>query len=505
LCIPFLKSEVVIKGLVMKKNILNFFPSILLVLCLSVFIGCSDDDNTESIVEAGDDTEDEDDDGFEYPVPEGPQLAFPGAEGAGLYTSGGRAGDVYIVNRLDDPEFISPPAGTIRHAINQTGARTIVFAVSGDIQLTRALNITSGDLTIAGQTAPGGGITIRDYPVQIDADNVIIRFLRFRLGDETATEADAIWGRSTKNILIDHCSMSWSTDECASFYNNENFTMQWCLIAESLNESVHDKGSHGYGGLWGGYKATFHNNLLAHHKSRNPRFYGVRDGIVREQAEIINNVIYNWGDNSAYGGEGGEYNIINNYYKAGPATKNHRSRIFEAYKVSDYGRFYVNGNYVDGEALVTNDNWLGFDLKSGGDKVALKVDTAFDISDVTILPAQEAFENVLKHAGMSMSRDAIDERIINEVQTGTASYGGSWGAGLGLIDTQSIVGGWPELQSEKAPVDSDGDGMPDAWEVEKKLDPEDAEDGKKYILSPDYTNLEVYLNGLVSDKIGFGQ
>jgi hypothetical protein len=229
----------------------------------------------------------------------------------------------------------------------------------------------------------------------------------------------------------------------------------------------------------------------------------VRDGIVRERAEMINNVIYNWGDNSAYGGEGGEYNIINNYYKAGPATQKNGSRIFEAYKVADYGHFYVSGNYVDGYASVTNDNWLGIDLKSGGVKLELKMDTPFEISDLAIVSAQDAYENVLTHAGMSMVRDGIDARIVEEVRTGTATYGGSWGAGLGLIDTQATVGGWPEHHSVEAPLDADGDGMPDAWETVRGLDPEDPEDGKKYILSAEYTNLEVYLNKLVFDEIGF--
>jgi pectate lyase len=460
------------------------------LLLVALLLGCSSDDD----VHPDDDQEEE----FDLPdrtvIP-----AFPGAEGAGMFTKGGAEGKVYVVTSLED----TFSEGSLRHAVEQFGARTIVFAVSGEIKLTGALKITKGDLTIAGQTAPGDGITLRDYPVQIDADNVIVRFLRFRLGDETATEADAIWGRGRKNIIIDHCSMSWSTDECASFYNNENFTMQWCLIAESLNESVHDKGAHGYGGLWGGYNATFHNNLLAHHKSRNPRFYGVRDGIVRERAEMINNVIYNWGDNSAYGGEGGEYNIINNYYKAGPATQKNDSRIFEAFKVADYGHFYVSGNYVDGYASVTNDNWLGIDLKSGGVKLELKIDTPFEISDLAIVSAQDAYENVLTHAGMSMVRDGIDARIVEEVRTGTATYGGSWGAGLGLIDTQATVGGWPEHNSVEAPLDADGDGMPDAWETVRGLDPEDLEDGKKYILSAEYTNLEVYLNKLVFDEIGF--
>lgn len=462
------------------------------LLPVGLLLGCSSDDDVNPDIDQEEELE----------IPDRTAIpAFPGAEGAGMFTKGGAEGKVYVVTSLED----TFSEGSLRHAVEQSGARTIVFAVSGEIKLTRGLRITKGNLTIAGQTAPGDGITLRDYPVQIDADNVIVRFLRFRLGDETATEDDAIWGRGRKNIIIDHCSMSWSTDECASFYNNENFTMQWCLIAESLNESVHDKGAHGYGGLWGGYNATFHNNLLAHHKSRNPRFYGVRDGIVRERAEMINNVIYNWGDNSAYGGEGGEYNIINNYYKAGPATQKHHSRIFEAYKVTDYGRLYVDGNFVDGYTSVTNDNWLGIDLKSGGNKLELKVESPYEISTVAIVSAQDAYENVLEHAGMSMMRDGIDARIVEEVRSGTATYGGSWGAGLGLIDTQATVGGWPEYSSMDAPLDTDGDGIPDAWEIAKGLDPEDAGDGNKYSLSGEYTNLEVYINELVFERIGFGK
>ena len=470
-------------------------------------ISCSkdnDDDHVEEELRPGEE-EDEDEDGLEeYPAPEGPVLAFPGALGGGSYTTGGRGGSVYVVTRLDDPEFSAPPVGSLRHAVEQTGARTIVFAVSGTIQLSRPLRITKGDLTVAGQTAPGQGITLRDYPVTIDADNVIIRFIRFRMGDETATEDDALWGRNRKNIIIDHCSMSWSTDETASFYNNENFTLQWSLLSESLNMSVHDKGAHGYGGLWGGYHATFYGNILAHHKSRNPRLWGVREGVTREKTELINNVIYNWGDNSAYGGEGGSYNIINNYYKSGPGTKKHHSRIFEAYKITEYGKFYVSGNYVNGYPAVSNDNWLGMHLSGSGNINDLKMETPFDVSDVVALPAQEAYEAVLAHAGMSIYRDPVDTRVIEEIRTGTATYGGSWGAGSGIIDSQLTVGGWPELVADEAPLDSDGDGMPDAWEEQHGLNPNDPADAGRYHLSPEYTNLEVYLNELVKEKIGFG-
>jgi PelA/Pel-15E family pectate lyase len=436
------------------------------------------------------------------------KLAFPTAEGFGKYTSGGRGGKILFVDNLNDEG-----RGSLRAAVEADGARTVVFRVSGTIYLESQLVITSGDITLAGQSAPGDGVCIANYPFKIAADNVIIRYMRFRMGDAGRAEDDALGGTRHKNIIIDHCSMSWSTDECASFYNNEHFTLQWCILSESLRKSVHAKGEHGYGGIWGGMKATFHHNLLAHHSSRNPRFCGARyheDTKETEIADFRNNVIYNWGFNSSYAGENGQYNIVNNYYKPGPATrKDVNHRILEAWQSRDYngfhdfGHFYISGNVMDGNAAVTKNNRDGVDYKSYSD--ALHINQEFDHSDSlynrcksdTLFPfditvkhtAQQAYAAVLKSAGASLHRDAIDSRIMNEVKTGTAKFGEN-----GMIDSQTQVGGWAELKSLPYPKDSDGDGIPDAWETSHKLNPNDASDGVKYGISKDYTNLEMYLN-----------
>jgi pectate lyase len=418
-----------------------------------------------------------------------PPLAFPGAEGFGRYTTGGRGGKVYTVTNLSDDG-----PGSLRNGIQKKGARIIVFAVSGNIELQSPLFINNNDVTIAGQTAPGDGICIQNYPVSVNADNVIIRYLRFRLGDEQGVEDDALKGARQKNIMIDHCSISWATDECASFYYNENFTMQWCIISESLNNSVHTKGEHGYGGIWGGRKATFHHNLVASHTSRLPRFSGSATvpNPPDELVDFRNNVIYNWMNNNTYGGETGRYNVVNNYYKPGPATKsNRRERILDPSQ--PYGKFYVSGNYLEGYSNISQNNKLG--IVAGADEIM--VSQPFSVEDITEQSAKDAYHRVLQQAGASLVRDAVDTRIIEEVKTGTARFGKNKD---GIIDSQRDVGDWPVLKSLPAPKDSDGDGMPDAWEIKYKLNPNDPSDGPKYTLSKSYTNVEVYINGLVSEK-----
>lgn len=434
--------------------------------------------------------------------------AFPGAEGGGMYTTGGRGGRVYYVNSLEDTIMGNKKTqeGTLRWCLKQKGAKTVLFKIAGIIHLKSKL-IVNDSTTIAGQSAPGDGICIANYPVRVEGDNVIIRYMRFRMGDLCGVEDDALCGYRNKDIIIDHCSMSWSTDECASFYDNENFTMQWCIISESLRASVHKKGTHGYGAIWGGQKASYHHNLLAHHDSRNPRMCGSRysNQADLELVDFRNNVIYNWGSNSGYAGEGGRYNFINNYYKPS-STSSNRDRIFSpnadegANKQAEgvWGTFYLSGNYVHGYDKVTKNNLLGFqpnpESKDIKDLISL---TPFEVPFVTTDNAKTAYQKVLRYAGASYKRDKTDERIVNEVENGLTPVRASHNAGTkpGMIDSQTDVGGWETYtySPECVSTDSDIDGIPDRW-LEKHYPTKTAND----LNEEGYTYLEVYLNSLIN-------
>lgn len=442
--------------------------------------------------------------------------AFPGAEGYGKYTVGGRGGKVYVVTTLEDyDKGETPIEGSFRRAVEKKGSRTIVFAVAGNIYLKRKLDITKDSITIAGQTAPAPGVCICGHQVRIKANQVVLRYLRFRLGDINQEESDALSSNAStekgrfNDIIIDHCSVSWSTDECASFYGNERFTFQWNIVSESLRKSIHAKGSHGYGGIWGGKGASYHHNLLAHHDSRNPRFDHPGVGDIAGVVDFRNNVIYNWGNNSAYGGQCRTINIVNNYYKPGPATaKSKRSRIFAPEAgVGDalygYGKYYVNGNFVVGDKTATKNNWAGGvqQIRKDIDPLVFSYDTIrmkeeFPAADIPYTDAETAYNQVLAHVGASLYRDEVDSRIIEEVRKGKATYGEN-----GLIDSQEQVGGFPILeQTGTVPADTDIDGMPDEWETTNGLNPHDKKDSAGYNLSEQYTNLEMYINSLVPEE-----
>ncbi len=438
------------------------------------------------------------------------QLAFPDAEGYGKYTVGGRGGEVFEVTNLHDSG-----EGSLRAAVEAEGPRTVVFRVSGTIDLKSNLTIRNPYITIAGQTAPGDGICIKRYPLSIGADEVIIRYIRVRLGDESGVDADAVSSRYNKNLILDHVSASWSVDETMSVYHNENVTVQWCLIAESLYQSNHVKGHHGFGGIWGSNYSTYHHNLLAHHSSRNPRFASGCGN-----TDYRNNVLYNWGYQSCYGAEKIQpgrpqfnfsmVNMVANYYKPGPATKPGEV----SYRIANpsaregdggFGQWYIADNVVEGNATVSANNWNG-GVQPANSVRKFNLDKPWPSMPINQQTAGEAYLSILKNAGATLpKRDAVDARIIEEVRNGVAIYEGpnykpnntmqDKSKKSGIIDSQNDVGGWPELKSSPAPTDSDHDGMPDDWEMKNGLNPNNAADRNK-VAADGYTMLEKYINSI---------
>ena len=410
--------------------------------------------------------------------------AFPGAEGYGARASGGRGGQVIAVTNLN----ASGP-GSLNAACRAKGSRIVVFKVAGTIE--GDVRVSNDHITIAGQTAPGDGICIKGS-LRIDANDVVIRYLRVR-PDPSVGEVDAIFGRYKRDIVLDHISASWSSDEILSVYHNENVTIQWCMMTEACVKIVDGKDTgHRFGGIWGNRYGTYHHNLFAHNDSRNPRWAsgcGYND--------YRNNVLYNWGYNTCYGGGASQpgrpdlnfstFNMIANYYKPGPATReNVKRRIAAPGDSEGFGSWYVARNTVEGFPDVSQDNWLGID----GDQFK-KLDEAWEAIPIHQESSLEAFQSVLDHVGCSLpNRDSVDARIIEEVRTGTANHGT-----YGIIANPRDSGGWPELIGGVAPVDLDCDGMPDAWERRYGLSPEDASDHSADTDSDGYTNLEEYLNG----------
>ncbi|HVG16578.1 MAG TPA: hypothetical protein VM935_16510, partial [Chitinophagaceae bacterium] len=430
------------------------------------------------------------------------------------YTKGGRGGAVLIVTNLNDDG-----EGSLRKAVQAKGPRIVVFAVSGTIHLLSPLSIKS-DVTIAGQTAPGDGICLADYPVSLGGNNIIVRYIRVRMGDKNQNKGmvhgagsdDAFGGVRRNNIVIDHCSFSWSTDEVFSMYAGDSTTAQWNMMSEPLNYSYHfetgdtDFERHGYGGIWGGKHASFHHNLIAHCNSRTPRFDGIRNSPI-ENVDYRNNVIYNWGSNNVYAGEGGNYNIVNNYYKYGPSTSNSvKSRVANPFKTDKipFGKFHISGNYMDGSAEVTADNWLGVKMDKGTDEDAVKARLAapFGTVEIKSQTAAGAYEAVLQHAGASFRRDTLDERIISDVKNRTGKFiDVQGGYPHGTAYAQSMTA-WPTLKTSAPAPDGDRDGMPDEWEKKNGLNPSDASDAPGYKLDTLYTNIEVFINSITgSDKL----
>ena len=490
--------------------------------------------------------------------------AFPGAEGHGRYVTGGRGGKIVHVTNLNNSG-----TGSLRAAVSGNDKKIVVFDVSGIIALSAEL-IIGDTTTIAGQTAPTPGITVRYFTMR-PGNNNIIRFIRFRRGEEKNVNdgADATWQRNKNNIIFDHCSFSWSIDEIASFYDNRSFTMQWCTLGEALANPGHTKGEHSYGGIWGGKGASFHHNFLCHMQNRAPRFCGARyawEGYDKTkyanpiQAEIVdfrNCVMYNWGNgNGCYGGTGGgQINIVNNYYKAGPGTAN-KTRVTQVSVANSSNaddspymgyasRYYINGNYVAAAKVPQNYDWKGVIIDSGlttidgeqcipddkhlyGDNVTyyknsagkdfvrVKMDSPVEKGTVTTHSAEAAYEKVLSYCGASLYRDNVDARYMEEAANGTTTYIGSatkTGDGktvvhrAGIIDYVKDQGEYVlETGSREAGFDSDNDGMADAWETANGLNPNDASDAKTYTLDSKgwYTNLEVYCNALVEDIMQAG-
>jgi hypothetical protein len=456
--------------------------------------------------------------------------AFPGAEGGGAFTPGGRGGKVIVVTSLEDRG-----PGTLREACETGGARIVVFNVSGVIRLKSPINVRAPYITIAGQTAPGDGVCVTGASFLLDTHDIIIRHMRFRRGaTDVAFRDDALGGNCMGNVIIDHCSTSWGLDETMSIYRHVydrdetghgqklpavNVTIQNSIVSEGL-----DTYNHAFAATIGGHNSMFCRNLFASCISRNCSIG------MDEDFNFVNNVIFNWWNRSVDGGdEKSRVNIINNYYKPGPVTPldkpiSHRIIKPEASrdknKPNVFGKVYVNGNIVEGNKAVTADNWNGgvqvYDKANADEfKDKIKVDEPFKMSQVTIVSAKKAYKNVLSSVGATFpKRDAIDARVVKSVKTGKAIYEADAkpfttpyvkrrlpddSYKMGIITHPDQVGGLPEYNGTPY-VDSDNDGMPDAWEVKYGLNPNDASDANGDLNGDGYTNIEKYINGIDPTK-----
>ena len=424
--------------------------------------------------------------------------AFPGAEGFGMYSQGGRGGRVTDVTNLNDSG-----QGSLRAAVESSGPRTVVFRVSGNIQLKSRLTIEESYITIAGQTAPGDGICLMDYPLAVSASHVIVRYIRSRPANNTGHEHDGMSVSKGRHIIIDHCSASWSVDEVLSVTSGsddppghtDSVTVQWTFITEGLNAGGHHKGNHGYGSLVRGSYGnsySFHHNLYAHHIARLPRpgnYISHKQDPEGLIFDFRNNVVYNWGGNHAGYNADNErqsvtrMNFIGNWYIAGID-----SRKDIAYSAdSRWNQAWFADNAMNGAVPDEPLSLVNLEGFTAEEREAWMLQSPLPVAPVTTDSPADAFQRVLASAGASVPhRDAIDLRIVNDIRQG----------GGRIIDDESDVGGWPELHSATPPTDKDGDGMPDSWEIERGLAPDNPSDGS-VASSVGYTNLEVYLNSLI--------
>lgn len=475
------------------------------------------------------------------------QIAFPGAEGYGKFSTGGRGGKVVAVTTLQDSVvgsfrwaldqfvdtiYVYKDAANPNVQITVYQPLTIVFNVSGLIHLKSDIKIKRDNLTIAGQTAPCDGICFTDHSILINGatgaqlfywgprrKNVIVRHLRFRPGiprdvNGTPTSSFVTYGldvENYENVIIDHCSISWANEECLAIYDNKNTTVQWCIVSEGLYNAYHPKGLRAYGGVWGGQCASYHHNLLAHQNSRVPRFDGSRAHDTIALVDYRNNVNYNWLTSSGtYGGEveipGGlsRINIMNNYLKPGAATPTKPKIMRPDYPSSSVAvsRYHLEGNYVDGYADRTANNWIAFDSANipSASRDSATCDTVFTIAQpINMETAAQAYTSILASCGaIYPKRDAVDARIINEVTNKTYTAIGATSGKGGIIDDPEAVGGWPAYgECTVMLADTDKDGMPDDWELANNLNPNDPADRNTVDVSG-YTMLEVYLNRLAA-------
>jgi len=414
-------------------------------------------------------------------------VAFPGAEGAGQYAAGGRGGDVYHVTNLNDSGL-----GSLRYGVdNASGPRTIVFDTGGTIDLASRIRVDSSNITIAGQTAPGGGITLKGYHLEVrNATDVIVRYIRSRPGDihtvPSVYEPDSIGIINSQNVILDHVSASWSTDEVLSPTSNSgNVTVQWSMITEALHNSNHSKGNHGYGSLINGGDYTFHHNLYADNRSRNPR--PQEGGNLPTRLDFVNNVIYNPGDKYGYGGSDEEVfmNFVGNYGISGPNTT--ETDLFVADSLQNV--IYQSGNFMDlnrnGILDGQSNGWADFD------GTYTQSSERFDLPPVTTQSAPDALLAVLDGAGASLARDSVDARVVDDVL--------SFGTLGAHIDSQAQAGGWPTLASGVTLLDTDQDGMSDIYEEAFGLNKLDSSD-RNVVGSNGYTALENYLNFLAAGQ-----